>query len=56
MKKVIFSLNFPIQFVIITIATEVADSGAPHVLVSADTQKSIILQQKRQFLNILEYK
>jgi len=40
LKKVIFSLNIPARFVIITIAIEMADSGAPHVLVSADTQKN----------------
>jgi len=53
-KKVIFSLNIPAQFGIITIASslplpnwgEMTDSGAPQVLVSADTQKSIILYQK----------
>jgi hypothetical protein len=37
------------MFAIITIATEVADSGAPQVLVSADTRKIPIFVNKRQF-------
>lgn len=54
LKKVHFSLNILAEFGIITIASslplpnwgEVADSGAPQVFVSADTEKSIILYQK----------
>jgi len=50
-KNVYFLLNIPATFGIITIASslplpnwgEVADSGEPHVVVSADTQKSRIL-------------
>jgi hypothetical protein len=38
-KIVHFSLNIPARFGIIIIAIEMADSGAPQVLVSADTHK-----------------
>jgi len=55
-KKVRFSLNIQGVFGIITIAIEMADSGEPQVLVSADTQKKQYLSIKDDFLNILDYK
>jgi len=48
LKIVYFSLNITARFGIITIATEVAEDGGQvaRALVSADTQKSIILHHK----------
>jgi hypothetical protein len=42
LKNVYFLLNFVDLFGIITIATEVADSGEPQALVSADTHKKVV--------------
>jgi hypothetical protein len=44
------------MFGIITIATEVADSGDPQVFVSADTQKSLFCITNDKVLHIWDYK